>query len=211
MKTINRDLDLLVRHEVGPRLGDEHGDIVLLARPPTRVLVAVDPEQRFATKPKQRAERDKLVRRLHESLPPGVRSAESLEEMGSLVEITTWGTVPWEFANFTDAELATAIMECVTLPAGMTRRDLVAALKTERAVGRTNRNRSPNVEKICQAWPQKFTKVALAEALWPRLQVKVRREVASGKRLRLPAARVGLKALQMALQSDRRHVALRVR
>lgn len=63
MKTIDHDLDLLVRHEAGPRLGDEHGDVVLLARPPTRVLVAVDPEKRFATSRKQRAERDKLVRR----------------------------------------------------------------------------------------------------------------------------------------------------
>ena len=43
MKTIDRDLDLLVRHEAGPRLGDEQGDTVLLARPPTRVLVAVNP------------------------------------------------------------------------------------------------------------------------------------------------------------------------
>ena len=29
--------------------------------------------------------------------------------MGALVEVVTWGTVPWEFANFTDSELATAI------------------------------------------------------------------------------------------------------
>jgi hypothetical protein len=211
MKTIDRDLDLLVRHEAGPRLGDDYGEIVLLARPPTRVLVAVDPEKRFATKPKQRAERDKLIRRLHESLPSGLRSPESLKEMGSLVEVTTWGTVPWEFANFTDAELATAIMECVILPTGMTRRDLVAALKTERGIGKTKRSRSPNVEKICQTWPHKFTKTDLAEALWPRLQAKVRRDVGSGKPLRVPAARVGVKALQTALQSYRRPSALRVR
>jgi hypothetical protein len=146
MKTIDRDLDLLVRHQVGPRLGEEHGDIVVLARPPTRVLVAVDPEKRFATRTRQRAERDKLVRRLHESLPPGLRSAQSLKEMGTLVDVTTWGAVPWEFANFTDAELAVAIMECVTLPSGMTRRDLVSALKAERAVRKTNPKNQPEKE-----------------------------------------------------------------
>src|SRR5260370_32114406 len=130
MKTIDRVLDLLVRHEAGLRLGDDHGDVVLLARPPTRVLVAVDPEKRFATKPSQRAERDKLVRRLHESLPPGLRSGQSLKELGALVEVMTWGTVPWEFANFSDAELATAIMECVTPPPTLTPRALSTALKS---------------------------------------------------------------------------------
>src|SRR5260370_33299013 len=173
MKTIDRDLDLLVRHEAGPRLGDDHGDVGLLARPPTRVLVAVDPEKRFATKPSQRAERDKLVRRLHEALPPGLRSGQSLKELGALVAVMTWGTVPWEFANFSDAELATAIMECVTPPPGLSRRDLVAALKAERLAGKANPSKSPNVETISSTWPRKFRKVALAEALWPILRANV--------------------------------------
>jgi hypothetical protein len=69
MKSIDRDLDLLVRHVAGPKLGNDHGDFVLLTRPATGILVAVDPEKKFATKQQQRNERDKLVRRLHESLP----------------------------------------------------------------------------------------------------------------------------------------------
>lgn len=211
MKTIDRDLDLLVRHEAGPRLGADHGDVVLLARPPTRVLVAVDPEKRFSTRTKQRAERDKLVRRLHESLPPRMRSRQVLKQVGALVHVVTWGTVPWEFANFTDAELATAITHCVTLPPGITRRDLTAALKAERTIRHTNQTRSPNVEAICRSWPDKFHKTQLAEQLWPVLQVKVHRDITSGKRLRIPAARVAAKALRMALESSGRNVALRVR
>lgn len=50
MKGIDRGLDLLVRHVAGPKLGDDQGDFILLTRPPTRVLVAVDPDKRFATK-----------------------------------------------------------------------------------------------------------------------------------------------------------------
>lgn len=211
MKTIDRDLDLLVRHEAGPRLGDDHGDLVLLARPPTRVLVAVDPERRFATKAKQRKEREKLVRRLYESLPVSLRSTQSLRQVDALVHVVTWGTVPWEFANFTDAELAGAITKCAALPPGMTHRDLVAALKAERAVGKTNSSRSPNVEAICRSWPDRFRKLELAEELWPCLKVKVNREITSGERLRVPAARVGVRALQMATESARRNVALRVR
>ena len=210
MKTIDRDLDLLVRHEAGPRLGDDFGDVILLARAPTRVLVAVDPEKRFASRTKQRAERDKLVRRLHESLPVGARSKQSLKQLEALVQVVTWGTTPWEFANFTDSELAAAIERCVAVPPGTTRRDLVSELKAERVIGKTaSARRSPNVEMICRTWPAKFRKVELAEELWPVLHAKVRHDIASGKRLRVPAARVAVKALRMAAQSPRGRTALR--
>jgi hypothetical protein len=211
MKTVDRDLDLLVRHEAGPRLGGDDDDIVFLARPPTRVLVAVDPEKKYSTRAKQKAERDKLVRRLHETLPPHMRSRQALRQMGALVQVVTWGTVPWEFANFTDPELTTAIMRCVTLPPGATRRDLVTALKAERAVGKTRPGRSPNVEAICRTWPDRFSKTQLAEELWPVLQAKVQRDIASGTRLRVPAARVADRALRMSLEISGRSIALRIR
>jgi hypothetical protein len=51
---------------------------------------------------------------------------------------------------------------------------------------------------------------AWRRCLWPRLQAKVRRDVASGKRMRVPAARVGVRALRMAGGSSRQHVAMRV-
>jgi hypothetical protein len=211
MKTIDRDLDMLIRYVAGPKPGQEHGDLVLLTQPPTRVLVAVDPEKRFATKAKQRKERDKLVSRLHESLPRALRSKESLKQLNDFVHVVTWGTTPWEFANFSDAELATAIMKCTPLPSGMTRRDLIAALKAERTVGKTRSGRSPNVEVICRGWPDQFRKLDLAEELWPLLKAKVRRDTASGKRLRVPAARVADRALRMATEFPRRSVALPVR
>jgi hypothetical protein len=214
MKTIDRDLDLLVRHEAGPRLGDNLGDdAVLLVRPPTRILVAVDPEKRYADKTAVREERDKLVRRLYESLPVGVRSSTSLRQLRPLVDVVTWGTVPWEFANFPNTELAKAIMRCTTVPPGVTQRDLVNALEAERNIRKTNSRRSPNVEAICWRWPAsaKFRKIELAEELWPILREKVRRDIASGKRLRVPAARVAVKAFRMAIESPRQRIALWVR
>lgn len=216
MKTITRDLDLLVRREAGPKLGDDIGnDAIIFVRPPTKILVAVDPEDKYAGKDDARKERDKLVRRLHESLPAGAQSKTSLRQLRSLVDIVTWGTVPWEFANFTNTELAKAIMRCITVPPGVTQRDLVNALEAERTIRKTSPNirRSPNVEVIRQSWPAnaKFHKVELAEELWPVLRRKVRRNIASGKRLRVPAARVAAKALDMAREAPRRQVALRVR
>jgi len=207
MKTIDRDLDLLVRREVAPQLGEAAGDFVLLTRPPTRVLVAVDPERRFATRPDRDRERDKIVRRLYASLPASLRSAQSFGDLSSLVQVTTWGSVTWEFANFTDQELARAIMTCVPLPSTVTRSDLLARLASERSV----RGRSPNVELVCATWPQKFRKLELAEALWPCLQRKVARYRAVGTRSRIPALRVAAKALQMARGTNRGRVALRIR
>ena len=90
MKTIDRDLDLLVRHEAGPWINRDHGDLAPLTRPPTRVLVAVDQEKRFLTREMQHAERDKLVSRLHESLPTGLRSKQSLAEILGSLPAGTW-------------------------------------------------------------------------------------------------------------------------
>ncbi|HEY7952333.1 MAG TPA: hypothetical protein VID70_05045 [Solirubrobacteraceae bacterium] len=100
MKTIDRDLDLLVRHEAGPRLGDNlTSDVVPLARPPSRILVAVDPEKKYADRTGVRRQRDLLVRRLHEALPAGMRSAAAIRQLRHLVHVVTWGTAPWEFAT----------------------------------------------------------------------------------------------------------------
>ena len=216
MDTITRDLDLLVRRETGLSLGDElTNDVVVLARPPTRILVAVDREHKYKGKDGARKEREKLVRRLHESLPVGARSKMSLRQLRSLVDVVTWGTVPWEFANFTNTELAKAIMRCTAVPPGVTQRDLVKALEAERTIkiAKPNIPRSPDVEKICVSWPAnvQFDKLQLAEELWPILQEKVRRDKASGKRLRVPAVRVAVKAMDMARKAPRRRVAIRVR
>jgi hypothetical protein len=64
MKTVDQKLDLFVRHVAGPRLGDNlTGDAVLLTRPPSRILVAVDPERKYADRASVRG-REMLVRRL---------------------------------------------------------------------------------------------------------------------------------------------------
>ena len=205
MDTIDRDLDLLVRHVLGFRLGTALGDAVLLDRSPTRVLVAVDPEKRFADVQKQEQERVKLVRRLYETLPTRLQTSVSLSEIDTLVEVTTWGTLPWEFANFTDGELATGARTVVQLPAGVTWRDVRASVAQQR------RTKGPNIEVVTARWGRKVDKVQLAEALWPRLRWKIERRAVYGTLDGLPAGRVAVRALRLALQSHRRRVALQVR
>jgi hypothetical protein len=210
MKTIDRDLDLLVRYAAGPRLGDNlTDDVVLLTRPLSRILVAVDPEKKYADQASVRRRRDLLIRRLYEALPSEMRTAEAMRQLRHLVHVVTWGTVPWEFANFSNTELARAIMRLSALPPGVTRRNLITDLKAQRNVRSIDASRSPDVEAVCRAWPAsaKFHKTDLAEELSPVLREKVRRDIASGKRLRVPAARVAVKALTMAFEYPRQSAA----
>jgi hypothetical protein len=210
MESIDRDLDLLVRREVAPRLGESSGDFVWLVRPPTRMLLAVDPEKRYATDGLRERERKKLVTRIYESLDAQFQTASSMKEVDFLVEVTSWGRYPWEFANFTNAELARGIEACVVLPTGLSRADLIAALQEERTVT----NRSPNVDRVCKSWPHRFTKMQLALALRPRLLAKVQADVKrrrSDKPVQTPATRVAFRALEIALSTHRRNVVLPIR
>ena len=92
MKSIDRDLDLLVRHVAGPKLGDDHGDFVLLTRPPTRVLVAVDP--RGGSPRSEAAERARQTGPSpYESLPVSLRSTQHWQ-VGALVRGHRLGNGP---------------------------------------------------------------------------------------------------------------------
>jgi hypothetical protein len=127
-----------------------------------------------------------------------------------LIEIASWGKYPWEFANFTDAQLADGILSCTTPPQDMTRDELVGALHTERIVT----NRSPNVSRITSQWSQRVGKTQLARALEPRLVTKVKADIArnqKGNDLRTPAAKVAFRALELALSTHRRNVVLPIK
>jgi hypothetical protein len=207
MKGIDRDLDLLVRREVAPWIGEDRGDYVLLSRPPTRVLVAVDPEKGYATPRLREEKREGLVRRIVESLDSNYRTESVRRDLDGLVEITAWGKYPWEFANFNLTEIAKGIEKCVKVPAGISRKDIIASLKAERSVT----GRSPNVANVCKPWRHQLSKPDLAEALWPLLRNRIAREMTEGPPFRTPALRVGVRALELALSAHRRSVALPVK
>ena len=210
MGGIDRRLDLFVRREIAPRLGEPHGDFVWLIRPPTRMLLAVDAERKYKTAPQREREREKLVTRIYDSLEPQYRSPSSRKEVDLLIEIATWGQYPWEFANFTDAELADGILLCSPPPSGTTRDSLVAELHTERLVT----NRSPNVERITSNWTRRVGKTELARALRPQLTVNVQADIArkkTGDEFNIPATSVAFRALELALTTHRRNVVLPIR
>lgn len=210
MDSIDVSLDLLVRYVLGPRFGRSTPDVVLLNRPPTKVLVAVDPEKRFETPAMQKEERKKLVRRLLELVPAGMRTPAAKAEIDTLVTVTTWGKYPWEFANFTDRELAEALMSRGRPPRGLNLATLMALVHAERLRPPHPKDGGPNIERVCQGWPRAVRKRALAEELWPVLERKIRRS-AGTLNYRLPAGRVAVDALRLAVGTHRRNVGMRLR
>ena len=210
MRGIDRRLDLFVQREIAPRLGESHGNFVFLLRPPTRMLLAVDPEGKYKTEPQRELQRTKLVDRIYQGLPPQYQSPTSRKEVDLLVEIASWGKYPWEFANFTDAQLADGILSCTTPPQDTTRGALVSALHAERLVT----NRSPNVLRITSEWNQRVGKTQLARALEPRLVTKVQADIArkqKGNEIQTPATKVAFRALELALSTHRRNVVLPIK
>jgi hypothetical protein len=204
LNTVDQSLDLFVRHSLTPRLGETRGDnLRLLDRPPTKVLVAVDPERTYATRVKVERERSKLVRQIHSMLPPDVRRRVQVTAFDSLVTIRTWGRSCWEFANFSNTELARAISDRWTFPTGVTWRKV-----RERVADLREKYKNPDIEVVGRPWHVNVTKVRLAHALEPTLVTKVRDHKERGTIARLPAARVADEALHLALGTHRRLVGL---
>lgn len=210
MDSVDVSLDLLVRYVLAPRFGQATPDVALLTRPPTKVLVAVDPEKRFETPAMQEKEREKLVRRLVELVPSGMRTSAARAEIDTLVKVTTWGTYPWEFANFTDRELAQALMTRGRPPGALSFVTLVGQVHSERLKPPHRKDGGPNIERVCHGWPRVVRKTTLAEELWPVLARKITRGLGT-LNYRVPAGRVGVDALRLALDTHRRHVGMRIR
>ncbi|MHB8290641.1 MAG: hypothetical protein ACYDEY_15725 [Acidimicrobiales bacterium] len=205
MGGIDQKFDLLVRHAIALRLDRDIGDVALLERPPTRLLVAVDPEHAYKTPTAQEAERKKLVGKIFEVLPTGCQTPAARAALDALVTVTTWESGPWEFANFTDGELTTAIMRVTRLPSDVTRALVMAQVKKQR------RAKRPNVEAVTAPWGVNVNKVELARETEPVLRQKVRAHVRGGTLKKLPAGRVAEQALGMAMASRRRQVGIRVK
>jgi len=101
------------------------------------------------------------------------------DELGHLVEIRVWNAPCYEFAHFTDEELADGITAAHDTVNGWSREELIAALKHWRDQGkdiklvwyRGGPTAQPN--RWTGKWEYEVSKVKLAEALWPALLRKI--------------------------------------
>jgi hypothetical protein len=200
----DRDLSPLVAYAVAPRVvrassAETASRYVRLERPPTRLFVVFDAEGEFATAADRRDRRDKWVSRVMQALPREVRTPIVGQQIRSFITVATWtrtGT-SFEFAHFTDTEIATAAAALdrrKRQPTLEKRVELVAKLRLERG----------NLDKMLGP----ISKVALADALWPVLEVKIERALERGTERRVPIVRAVDRAFALATEYPRRNLVI---
>jgi hypothetical protein len=141
-KGAGANLALMARYAASPLLGTDQGQYVELDRPPTRFLVLTDAEERYATPQDRREQRRYLIAAIAWLLPTNLRP--DLYDRGTrLVEILTWGRYPFEFAHFTDRQLANALLARAGKSHPRGRESLINAIKIQAPAARNRTSKRP--------------------------------------------------------------------
>jgi hypothetical protein len=171
--SVSRDLEKVAALAAAPLVGGEIGgpEGWWLIKPPTRLIVAVDPEGRqFGSPERVGKTRAKIMKEIKDVLrAQGVTNANQ-RELDELVAIHTWSASCYEFAHFTDEELADGIMAVHTTINGLTRDQLIERLAEER-------RRRKDIKAVWSQWEYEPSKVEMARALWPTLERKIQQRL----------------------------------
>jgi hypothetical protein len=109
------------------------------------MLILADPENLYAAPQDIARIQRNLVARACRKLPTEVRG-DLLDDASRIVVIRTWGSYPFEFAHFTDNELASIMLANCKKPNPGGRPALVSALHAERT--RTARGSRRRVARV---------------------------------------------------------------
>ena len=170
-----KSLQLLARYAAEPVIGQDYGTWVALDRPLTRFLILTDAENEYATPKDQRYQRKLLLDSLTVNVPPDLRrDLYTNRRRDRAVEIMTWGKKPFEFAHFTDGQLADAVSSIARAPHPGGRAGLISAIHIERV------SSSPDIEAL--RWPGRgpLRKTDLADAMWHLLEARIKGAIARG-------------------------------
>jgi hypothetical protein len=153
----------------------------LLLKPPACLYIAVDPEGQYFAPGKVSQTRTAILNEIKAVLKAQGVTGVNPDQLGELVKIHTWSQSCYEFAHFTDDELADGVMAVHTTINGWTRDQLVAALSDWRRRGK-------DIKRVWESgrwdgqqpaptgkWDYEVSKTELAKALWPVLQTKIER------------------------------------
>lgn len=164
LQGVGGDTGVLVRYAGAPRLGDVRQGGVEVTRPLAHIAIVSDAEgkKRSTLKDLVRLRR-RLIDDLLQALPPQLRTDAMRGSLRYLVSVNTWGHLPYEFAHFTDEELADGVIALRSRAAG-SRTQLVAALARQRG------SPAPNPADAWKRIAGDVSKVQLAEQLWPLLE-----------------------------------------
>lgn len=197
-----RDLSPLVGYLAPRGQVDERARYLTPTRPLTRVLVISDAEGQLRTTASRERSRMGWVDRIVSTLPREYRTDAARAALNELVFVETWTSADesFEFAHFTDRQLASALL---TLQRGPTRPSLQELVSRVASVRRGQGN-------IASLMPG-VSKVDLADALWPLLDAKIDRALARGTERRIPIVRMIDRAIELAQEVPRRGVVIPLR
>jgi len=198
LRGVSRDLTKLAAFASAPLLGEKmpshsQGDVWVTVKPPTRLVVVVDPDPPYDSPENVEEQRRLIV----EEIIAVVRAQgvePNRDDVDSLVSVKTWSESCFEFAHFTDGELAEALLKVHPHCGSLDQASLVAALRAQR-------DHRCDIKNTWKNWrPPVPSKKALARELWPVLRRKLD-AAASGPTADLPPiAEVLINAFQEAVR-----------
>jgi hypothetical protein len=124
---------------------------------------------------------------------------------GRIVEILTWGRLPFEFAHFTDQELADAMLSIAKVSHPKGRAQVISNLHMQRT-----QRAAPDVAKVFWGSQSGLTKPTLADALWPVLEHKINTAIQCSQK-GPPVMQACVRAYEMLSISEGQPVMLRRR
>ena len=193
---VDRDLAPIAAY-VAPKLARESGPgYVALERPPTRLLIVRDPEGKAATPELRERARQALISRAMRTLPHELRVPAVRNQVAKLIEVRSWTTAgkSFEFAHFTDRQLAVAIDGLDTRPNKPALPQLIDSIANVRSAG-------GNLKKT--VLKNVGTKPALADQLWPVLERKIELALSRDTHDRIPVVSILYQALTLAEEFNR--------
>jgi hypothetical protein len=196
---VDRDLSALVAFAISPQVVLEDGRKNLsLETPPTRLLAVMDAEGRYSEATRRAEEVRKLTERIMLTFPKKHRTESVWRSIEGLITIETWDRKgqSFEFAHFTDLELARAIVAVHVPKRAGGRRPSVTRMR--KVVGKLRADRGRLDETLGSG-----SKVELAEALWPVLERKLDRATSERKLRRIAVVRAIDRAGELATEYPR--------
>ncbi|HVF05994.1 MAG TPA: hypothetical protein VNA20_14220 [Frankiaceae bacterium] len=191
LHSVDGDVRLLARAVATPRLDPAGHRGARLLSPLTGLIIAVDPEKKYATSVQQAQQRDGMIDSVLRSLPKSLRTPAMRADLGQLIHVRTWGTHSFEFAHYTDRQLAAALRRQASVVSPN-----IAELKAQLADCRA---RGGNIEKVWKPWAPQLTKPRLAETMWPELERRITTATSRGSRA--PVVQIVREAIDLALRT----------
>ncbi|MEA2494436.1 MAG: hypothetical protein QOJ29_2347 [Thermoleophilaceae bacterium] len=202
MEGVDRNLAPLVAYLAPRTEPEEDGRYLRPLLPLTRIVVVTDAEGKLETTDDRARLRRKLVGQLVRTLPREHQTQSVREALETLVHVETWtpSGLSFEFAHFTNPQLARAIDDLDPRPQKPSVRELI------QRVGSVRRSKG-NLEHLLH----RGSKRDLAERLWPVLEKRIDREIAAGTERRVPVVRVLDRAIELAHEIPRRGIVIPLR